>query len=342
MTANPILAEVTRGAMVESRHRGAIAVIKVDGQIVAAIGNTERLIYPRSAIKPLQALALVESGAAKAFGLGVVELALACASHNSEPQHIEALRTWLGRVGLTECQFECGAHLPRRTTDRDELAKTGSKPRPIHNNCSGKHAGFMTTALHCGKPVKGYTRHEHLVQQRAMDIVSELGGVSLLDAPAGIDGCGIPVAGMPLKSVALAFARFANGKGLAKQRRAATLAIYQAMVEQPFMVAGTGRWCTRAIKSGGGAFIVKTGAEGVYCGAVPAAGIGIAIKVDDGAQRAAECAMGWALARFAGLDGPCRAEISDLAVSPVNNFAGQRVGEVHPSAELATLGNGSF
>ena len=160
----------------------------------------------------------------------------------------------------------------------------------------------MTTAVHCGEPVTGYTRHKHPVQQRAMDIVSELGGVSLLDAPAGIDGCGILVAGMPLKSVALAFARFANGKGLAERRRAATLAIYQAMVEQPFMVAGTGRWCTRAIKAGAGAFIVKTGAEGVYCGAVPAAGIGIAIKVDDGAARAAECAMGWVLACFAGLD----------------------------------------
>jgi L-asparaginase II len=114
------------------------------------------------------------------------------------------------------------------------------------------------------------------------------------------------------------------------------------MVEQPFMVAGTGRWCTRAIKAGAGAFIVKTGAEGVYCGAVPAAGIGIAIKVDDGAARAAECAMGWVLACFAGLDAPRRAEILNLAVSPVNNFAGQRVGEVHPSAELAAYGNGSF
>ncbi|HCX88361.1 MAG TPA: asparaginase [Gammaproteobacteria bacterium] len=332
MNANPVLVEVTRGEMIESRHRGAIAVVRSDGQTAAAIGDVKGLIYPRSAIKPLQAVFLVESGAADAFDLTDMQLALACASHNGEPGHVDAVRNWLARLGLDEQALECGAHAPRRSQDRAALAREGLAPGPAHNNCSGKHCGFLSAARHLGQNTEGYIRKTHPVQRGVLDLVGAMAGVNLNDTAAGIDGCGIPVAGIALEPLALAFSRFATGVGLGPQRQAAAQRIYQAMVEEPFMVAGTRRWCTRAIAAGEGAFIVKTGAEGVYCGAVPQAGVGIALKIDDGARRAAECAMG---AVLSGLGCLHPEQASGLIDSPVSNVAGREVGEIRPALELS-------
>ena len=167
-----------------------------------------------------------------------------------------------------------------------------------------------------------------------LGLVGEMADVSLDATPGGIDGCGIPVAGMPLESLALAFARFATGASLGSKRQAAAQRIYQAMVREPFMVAGSERWCTRAMQAGNGAFIVKTGAEGVYCGAVPGAGVGIALKIDDGASRAAECAMGTVLS---GLGCLTRDQSSGLVGSCVLNVAGKQVGRVLPAQEVADL-----
>ncbi len=335
MSANPVLVEVTRGEMVESRHRGAFAVIRSDGQIVAAEGDLNGLIYPRSAIKPIQAINLVESGASDAYQLGEIELALACASHNGEAGHVETVRDWLRNLGLDESALECGAHPPRRSRDRQSLLQQQVQPGPAHNNCSGKHAGFLSTALHGGYPTAGYIDRTHPVQQDVLSLLGDLAGVSLGQVPQGIDGCGIPVAGIALQPLALAFARFGTGDAMPPARASAARQIYQAMVRQPFMVAGTDRWCTRAIAAGQGAFIVKTGAEGVYCGAVPEARLGIALKIDDGAHRASECVMGTLLSKISTLQTVFPAGNTDLVKTPVLNVAGKSVGTISAAATLS-------
>ena len=329
MIENPVLVEVTRGEMVESRHRGAVAVVHSDGQTAVTMGDTRRMIYPRSAIKPLQAVFLVESGAADEFGLTDNELALACASHNGEPGHVDAVRNWLARLGLDEQVLECGTHAPRRDKDKALLIENGLSPGPAHNNCSGKHCGFLSSAKFLGESVAGYINRSHPVQQAVLDLIGDMTGVSLVGRPGGIDGCGIPVVGIPLESLAFAFARFATGAGFSPARQLAANRIYHAMIREPFMVAGTERWCTRAMEAGGGAFIVKTGAEGVYCGAIPQAGVGIALKIDDGGSRAAECAMGAILSGLGCLDPE-----QGLIVSPVSNVAGREVGEIRPEIQF--------
>ena len=325
MIENPVLVEVTRGEMVESWHRGAVAVVHGDGQTAVTMGDTRRMIYPRSAIKPLQAVFVVESGAADEFGLTDRELALACASHNGEPGHVDAVRNWLAQLGFDEQVLECGTHPPRRSKDTTLLIESGLSPGPAHNNCSGKHCGFLSSAKFLGESAAGYIKKSHPVQQAVLDLVGDMAGVSLVGRPGGIDGCGIPVVGIPLESLAFAFARFATGVGFGPVRQSAADRIYQAMIREPFMVAGTGRWCTRAMEAGDGAFIVKTGAEGVYCGAIPQAGVGIALKIDDGSSRAAECAMGAILSGLGCLDPE-----QGLIVSPVLNVAGHEVGEIRP------------
>ena len=334
MRLNPVLVEATRGDMVESLHRGAIAVVQANGQTILTVGDTHRLVYPRSAIKPLQAIYAVESGAAEAFNLTDVELALACASHNGEPKHVSRVRAWLTRLGLAEEALECGAHAPRREADWAALVEEKLSPGPAHNNCSGKHCGFLSSARHLGLATEGYILKEHPIQQAVLGLIGEMADFSLDDTPSGIDGCGIPVAGIPLESLATAFACFATGTRLDAKRQAAAQRIYQAMAREPFMVAGSERWCTRAMQAGNGAFIVKTGAEGVYCGAVPAAGVGIALKIDDGASRSAECAMG---AVLSGLGCLTEKQSSDLVGSAILNVAGKKVGRVQPTPEMAGL-----
>ncbi|MGH7186653.1 MAG: asparaginase, partial [Pseudomonadota bacterium] len=242
--ANPLVVEVIRGAMVESRHRATVAVVDPEGKMVRRWGDVDRLIYGRSAIKPLQALPLIESGAADRYGVGVAEIALACASHNGEPGHVEAVEAWLGRIGCTVDDLECGAQTPLHEPTVEALLKSGRKPTAIYNNCSGKHTGFLCTARHLGEPTRGYIRHEHPVQQRILGVLEQLTGLRLGDTPRGIDGCGIPVFGIPLGNMAMAMARLADPQDLPPARAAAARRILAAMAAEPFMVAGSDRFCT--------------------------------------------------------------------------------------------------
>ncbi len=321
--ANPVLVEATRGAMVESRHRGAFAVVDIEGRVIASAGDTERPVYPRSAIKPLQAIALVESGAAEAFGLGDAEIALACASHRGEPRHVETVTAWLARIGCSIADLECGSHLPSNERALAELLGARGTPNAAHNNCSGKHSGFLTLARHLGLPTEGYIHLEHGVQQRVLGTLESMTGLDLGEAPRGIDGCGIPVIAVPLGNLALAMARLADPADQPAPRQAACARIRAAMAAEPFMVSGTGQFCTRVISETGGRALVKTGAEGVFCGALPEQGLGIALKIDDGAGRAAEVAMAGLLARFDLLDAA-----HELCAPRLTNRAGTVVGEL--------------
>lgn len=329
--ANPILVEVTRGGMIECRHRGAVAVVDADGKVVRAWGDIERPVYGRSAIKPLQALPLIESGAAERYGLGDAEIALACASHSGESGHVKRVRAWLTQIGCGVDDLECGAHMPYHEPAAAALLVAGKNPDAAYNNCSGKHAGFLTTARHLREPTAGYIRFEHPVQQRILGLLEQICGLPLAQAPQGVDGCGIPVIGIPLGNMAMAMARLADpDKHLPPTRAAAARRVLAAMAAHPFLVAGSGRFCTDVMRVTGRKAVIKTGAEGVYCAALPTLGLGIALKIDDGAGRAAEVTMGHLLRELKLLTDDESIALNETLAPSVLNRAGRRTGQVLP------------
>jgi L-asparaginase II len=335
MQANPLLVEVTRGDTVESRHRGAFAVVDTDGRVVLAAGDIEAGVFPRSAIKPRQTLALFESGAAAAYELGDREITLASGSHNGETVHVDTVEAWLARIGCTGGDLECGAHLPYDAESGHELLRAGGEPRRAHNNCSGKHAGFLTVARHLDHPTKGYIQYTHPVQQRVLGILEQMTGLDDLGAqPRGIDGCGIPTIAVPLGNLALAMARFAAPDDQPTARQAACARIRRAMAAEPYMVAGRDRFCTDVMQVTGERALMKTGAEGVYCAAFPELGLGLALKIDDGAGRAAEVALGRLLRRLDIFRGGEAHRLADALAPPIVNRAGERVGVVRASADF--------
>jgi len=331
MSDSPILVEVWRGTLAESAHRGAYVVVDADGSVVEAKGDPARAVFARSAIKPLQALPLVESGAAEAFGVRDDELALACASHSGEPFHVAAVTAWLGRVGLSVADLECGAHAPYHASSVKQLHAAGQEPTAAHNNCSGKHTGVLTTCRHLKDPTRGYINAEHAAQQLITRVLEEMCGVTLGKAPRGIDGCGFPQIAIPLRALAQGIARLGAPDRLSRDRAGACRRIATAMMTHPAMVSGTGRFCTRAMETARGKAVVKTGAEGVYMAAIPAKGYGIALKVDDGATRAAEVMMAALLIRHAGLDAAQIAALEALQRPILTNVAGRTVGELRPA-----------
>lgn len=330
---NPVLVEVLRGETVESRHRGTLAVVDADGALVAGIGGVEAPVFPRSAVKALQALPLVESGAADALDLSPAELALACASHNGEQVHVNAARVMLMKAGLDESALECGSHWPKRMQDVAHLHQTDESPCPLHNNCSGKHAGFLGLARTLGVPTQGYVEPDHPVQQEVRAALEEISGVSLTEAARGTDGCSIPTYAMPLDALALAFARFGTGAGLSPLRAQAAERLYDACVETPFMVAGTERFCTGVMELFGGRVFVKTGAEGVFTAALPELGFGVALKCEDGGTRASQVMMAAVLEALLDLDEDERKGLEPWLRPRLDNWNGRVVGALRPVAE---------
>jgi L-asparaginase II len=292
---NPVLVEVSRGGIVESRHTGAFAVVDSSGKTLSARGDIDLAIFPRSAIKAFQCLPVVESGAADEYGFSDAEIALACASHSGEAEHIRLARSMLAKAGNREDDYECGAHWPQATEAFHHLIRAGAQPSPVHNNCSGKHAAMLALARKLGVDTRGYTSREHPVQRAIARTISALCEVDADALACGIDGCSVPTWAIPIRKLALGFARFGSGDGLPEARRTAAARITGAVRDFPFMVAGTDRYCTKLMQMVPRAF-VKTGAEGVFCSAVPHAGLGIALKCDDGANRASEVLMAAILA----------------------------------------------
>ena len=326
---HPILrVEVTRGAHVESLHHVDAVVCDCHGATVESWGETTQPVFPRSAVKPIQALPLVESGAAETFGLGDTELALACASHGGQPDHVAAIRGWLERCGFGEDDLECGAHPPLHTPSARALWAAGGEPGSIHNNCSGQHAGLLTLAKAMGVASRGYIAPEHPVQVRIKEALAEITGCDLdRVAPAG-DGCGIPTFAVPLSGLARAAACLAAPADLAPARRAALLRVAGAMVSRPFMIGGEGRLCSEIVRTTGGAVIAKTGAEGVFIAALRERGLGLALKVADGATRAA----GVALVTLLGHLGVPIAGLEHFLEVAVIDQRGMRVGVIRASA----------
>lgn len=334
MSPSPILVEVTRGLAVESRHAGSVAVADADGGLVFTAGDVERPVFARSCVKALQALPLVESGAADRFGFGDAELALACASHSGEPEHVAIAAGALARLGLAESALECGAHWPLNDAAARALAASGAGPSQLHNNCSGKHAGFLCVACAMEVPTENYVAPDHPVQREVAAALSGVTGQDLAATPAGTDGCGIPTYAIPLISIAQGFARFGSGQGLTPVRAAAAKRLMAAAWSAPLNVAGTGRFDTEAMQAFGTDLFVKIGAEGVHAAALTGLGLGVAIKIDDGAGRAAETAMAAVLQRLLRPGGEAADWLAGRARHTLRNASGREVGEVRAAEAL--------
>lgn len=335
--ANPVLVEALRGERVESLHRGSIAVAGPDGRLAFAVGEVHRLVFPRSAIKAIQCLPLIETGAADRFGFGATEIALACASHSGTDRHVAVAAGMLAKAGLDATALACGVHEPLSAAAARSLIRDRQSPTPLHNNCSGKHAGMLATAVHMGESTADYWRPEHPVQERIANALADLTGAVITADRLGIDGCSAPNWAIPLANLARAFACLATGERLPNERREATRRVLQSCWSEPELVAGRERLDTVIMTRFPGLVFLKTGAEGVYCGAVPARALGFALKIDDGAKRASELVVKALLAHLV-------PEATDLAAEePLPNWRGLPAARMRCAAPwLEALGNAGF
>jgi L-asparaginase II len=323
--------EVWRGEFLECVHNGQAVVVDGSGQIVEAWGDPHSVVLPRSSSKMIQALPLIESGAADRFGLTTEQLALACASHNGAHIHTDRVNAWLADLGLSDDDFRCGTQVPNDPAARDELTCAHAKPCQVHNNCSGKHAGFLTLNRHLGGGAE-YIDPDHPVQQAVLAAHQEVNG----EACPGhaIDGCSAPNFASSLVGLARAMAFFANANAGKSARDSAAVRLREAMMAHPALVAGEGRACTELMREMRGKAAIKTGAEGVFIGILPEQGLGIALKIQDGATRASECAMAALLARYGVLD-PDSPAARKRMQAPLLNRRGIDCGVVKPAAALS-------
>src|SRR5689334_6977955 len=331
--ANPVLVEVIRGPLVESRHRGAVAVSDAGGHSIFTLGDVAAPVFPRSAVKALQALPLIEQGAADHFALSDEELALTCASHSGEAAHVAGVERMLAKAGLKPSDLRCGAHWPIAQAAAAAVARSGA-PSPLHNNCSGKHAGFLCVARAIGADPADYWRVEHPVQRLVRGVLEDFTGASLGEACCAIDGCSVPTWAVPLHKLAHGFAKFGAGHGISRERARGAARLRRACAKAPWFVAGTGRFCTEIMQLFGERVFVKTGAEGVYCAALPREGLGIAVKCDDGGGRAAQAMIAAVIARFLPLGASERAALERFVAPVQRNWNGFEVGQMRVTEAL--------
>lgn len=337
--------EVTRGDVIESVHFGAVAVADASGRVVASWGDPETATFLRSSAKPFQALPLLESGAADAFGLTPRELAIICASHSGTDEHVDLVGRVQAKAGVKESDLRCGTHPPYDDATRRRLAQEGKPPTPNRHNCSGKHTGMVTQARFFSEPIDSYEARSHPVQLRILQAFAEMCGLGPQEVHVGVDGCSVPTFAVPLRAAATAYARLADPSSLAAQRASACRRIVTAMTAHPDMVAGPGRFDTLLMQAAAGRVLCKGGAEG-YRGMALLPGalapgspaLGIAMKVSDGdlgkpsdnppGQRAAARAALTALVDLGALDDQAVRALAEFGPRPVTNFRGLLVGEV--------------
>jgi L-asparaginase II len=316
---------VSRGEETESVHRvDAVLVGRTQGEEVR-FGDPDRLAFWRSAFKPFQALPLVEDGVAEALGWGPRELALAAASHAGRPEHVELAASMLASAGLSAGDLECGTHVPYDAEAAEAVLRAGRGYGPLHNNCSGKHAGMLALAVHHGWPTRGYIEADHPVQARIRRGLERWLDVEPASLAWARDGCGVPTACLTLRQMARAYARLAQA---ATEGGGAPRCIVDAMTAHPELVSGPGRPVARLMRETGGRLLAKEGAEGVFCAAGVAEGWGVALKVADGAGRAAPPAL-VAILEALELASPAELDrLRDVGRPPIRNVAGVEVGRI--------------
>lgn len=327
---NALLVQHVRGDTVESTHRVSVAVTNAEGGLVARAGDPQLVVFLRSAAKPFQAAPLIEDGVADRFGITTRELALACASHNSEPEHVALAQAMLRRIGCSEADLACGPHKPLwqelATLDSRGATIAAVPQTPVASNCAGKHAGMLALAKHHGWDVAGYHRSDHPVQQRMKREVARFTATAEREIPEAVDGCGVVTYAVPLDRLARGYARLVTSEDPALRT------VTGAMTAHPFIVGGTGRLCTELM----GAFptvLAKVGAGGLYAAALRDRGLGIALKVEDGLGQAASVALLAVLGRL-GVDPPPAARLARFARPPIVNTRQETVGLMHAVGEI--------
>ena len=318
---------VTRSALVESRHRVHAAVVNASGTLIGAARDPSLVTHWRSCAKPFQIMPLIESGGFDSLAWGDDQLALACASHGGEPEHVAIAEAMLASIGMEEGDLVCGPHDPLSQRGQKALRDSGSRPTRLHNNCSGKHAAMLARAHTTGWPSYGYERHDHPVQQACLDEVSRWAKVPSTDIGLAVDGCGVTVFVLALQSMALAYARLADS---ARRSSEIPSRIVHAMQTRPFLVGGTDRFDSALIEATEGRCIAKIGAEGVHCVALVDEGVGIAVKVEDGAQRAQFPAIISVLQHYGALGKDLPPRLGEFIHRSIRNTRGEIVGEVRP------------
>ncbi len=334
-----LLAHVVRGELSESRHYGNIAIADSEGRLIYSSGPEKgEASFLRSSAKPFQAVALVESGAADHFGLSVEELSVACASHNGEERHVRVVGGMLERAGLTPEYLLCGSHLPMHEPSAHALIRAGLAPSNLHSNCSGKHTGMLLTCLQMGWPLENYNAPEHPLQKWLLEIVAEFCGMSTAEVKTGMDGCSVVCFGMTVHQMAIGFARLADANYWERNgnpKHAATVRrIINAMMTEPFMVAGTNRADTDLMEVAPNRIFSKGGAEAVWCIGFPEQGFGLAMKVIDGAARAHAPILVEALRQTNLLEENEIAAFAAKQVKPLRNVRGLVIGEYQAAFKL--------
>ena len=318
-----MLVESSRGGVVETRHRIHAAVVSADGSLVAHTGDADFVTFWRSGAKPFQAMPLLLDGVIEHFAMTVPELALCCASHSSEPPQVQLVRDLLARIGCAERDLLCGPHPPLSERVAQDYAARGVRLTAAYSNCSGKHAGMLALARHHGWPVERYTSGDHPVQQRCLAEIARWTAIPESRIATAVDGCGVRTFAIPVRNMALAYAKLGTGDGGRGTR------VVEAMLRFPELIAGVGRPCTDMMRAHPGRVVVKVGAAGVYCGLLTREGLGIALKIEDGNGPAAVLAMAATLAEL-GL----RPQPAHLMSQPIPNTRGEPVGEMRVNGTL--------
>src|SRR5467141_2304528 len=332
-----LFVESWRGTVLESRHRVHVAVVDASGKLVAQAGDPEYRTFWRSAAKPFQAVPLLEDGVVERFGLTREDLALACASHSSEPGQVALVREFLQRVGCSERDLMCGPHRPLSDAVAKDYETRGVRLTAVSSNCSGKHTGMLALAKYHGWPTEFYARIEHPVQQRCLAAISEYTDVATKEVGVAVDGCGVACFALPIRNMALAYARLRIsdfglriGEGEVKSAiRNPQSAIIEAMLHHPDLVAGEGRPCTELMRAHPGRVVTKVGAEGVYSALLVRESLGVALKVEDGHSVASALAIASVLAEL-GL----KPQPASLLTKPITNSRGETVGEMRVNGGL--------
>jgi len=317
----------TRGAEVESRHRVHAAVVGDADAVLATSHNPATVSSWRSCAKPFQIMPLLQAGGFDELHWGDDQLALSCASHGGEPEHVALAQNMLNDIGLEEGDLACGPHDPLSSRGMKLLRDSGARLSRLHNNCSGKHAAMLARAQTAGWPTYGYERREHQVQRHCLDVCAAWAGLAPEDIGQAIDGCGVVAFALPLENMARAWSRLARAT---RDRDALPSRIVHAMTTRPFLVGGTDRFDTVLMEETQGRVVAKIGAEGVHCVGVPERGIGFAVKVDDGAQRAQFPAVLRVLQLLEVLPSTLPPRLEEFLRRPIRNTRGETVGEVRP------------
>lgn len=328
------LVHVYRGKYVESIHYGSVAVVNTQGEVVKSVGDPEFRTFIRSSAKPIQALPIIFSGAAEKYNLTTKEIAIMCASHNGEDVHVETVRGILQKIGVPEEKLDCGVHLPYHKPSADKLVKAGIEPTPIYCNCSGKHTAMLTLCAYYGWDVDNYIDINHPLQQLMLDVISDITEVPRDEVWLGIDGCGVPVFGLPLKNMALAYAKLSQPETLPLKYQQAARVITEAMHTYPLMVGGTGRICTDLMEVMDGKVFAKAGAEGVYCVGFVGQGLGLAVKVDDGNSRGRSVVVLKAMEDLGLISAEELAQLETHRHPVVKNHHQTVIGEIKPAFTL--------